>query len=249
MGKYMTLAIIVLVVLSFAACSNRAIVLGTPKIFDVPSEIHSLDIQINAADFTIVRSDHFCVESNLKNLTVSEKNGVLMIEEKSKVSTNYADAMLTLYVPANISFEEIKIKTGAARLVADPLSANSLILKLGAGQVQFDSLSASSSIDIEGGAGEITIADGTLHNMKLSLGVGQFEMTAALLGKSDLQFGIGETKLTLIGSPAEYNLDVTKGIGSIKIDNSTGINYSSGNAHNRVKIQGGIGAANITFQE
>ena len=100
MGKYMTLAIIVLVVLSFAACSNRAIVLGTPKIFDVPSEIHSLDIQINAADFTIVRSDHFCVESNLKNLTVSEKNGVLMIEEKSKVSTNYADAMLSLYVSA-----------------------------------------------------------------------------------------------------------------------------------------------------
>lgn len=248
MGKYITLAIIVLAVVALAACSNNAVVLGEPNMYEVTSDIHSLDIQINAADFTIVHGDKFSAESNLKNLSVSEKNGVLTIEEKVKVATNYTDAMLKLYVPSDVVFEDVKITTGAAKLTADSLSADSLTLKLGAGKVMFDSLNAYSGIDMEGGAGEITVASGTLNNLNLRLGVGKFNLTATLLGDSDLQFGVGESNLTLIGSPDDYKLDITKGIGSIHVDGYTGSNFSGGNAQNHVNIQGGIGAANIVFQ-
>lgn len=122
---------IALVVLIFAVCSNKAVVLGKPQMYEVTSDIHSLDVQINAADFIIVHGDKFSVESNLKNLTVSERDGVLTIEEKAKVGTNYTNAMLKLCEPGDTVFEEVKISTGAAKLTADSLSANFLTLKLG----------------------------------------------------------------------------------------------------------------------
>jgi hypothetical protein len=210
----------------------------------VSSEIHSLDIQIHAADFTIVHGDQFSVESNLRKLTVEEKNGVLVIEEKTKASVRYTNAMLKLYVPADIVFEDVKISAGAGRLTAAALNADSMTLNLGAGQVRFDSITANSCIDIEGGAGEITIADGILNNLSLQMGVGRFSLTSVLLGRSELDFGVGETDLTLIGKPDDYWLDVSKGIGSIQIDGSHNGNK---NAQNRVNIQGGIGAANVRF--
>ena len=64
---------VVLIAVLLASCAHRTEVLGEPKMYEVGSEIHSLDIQISAADFTIVQAEEFSVESNLKNLTVSEK--------------------------------------------------------------------------------------------------------------------------------------------------------------------------------
>ena len=54
--------------------------------------IHSLDIQISAADFKIVSADEFSVESNLKYLSVSEKNGILKIVDEAKSNSNYSNA-------------------------------------------------------------------------------------------------------------------------------------------------------------
>lgn len=245
MGKYITLVMIVLAVLALVSCS---VVWGEPQMYEVTSDIHSLDIQINAADFSIVDSDAFRVESNLKTLSVSETNGVLSIKEKNKVTINDTNAMLRLCIPKDIVFEKVEITTGAGRLTTDSLSADSLNLKLGAGKVFFGSLNAHSHIDIEGGAGEITVSGGSLNNLNLRLGVGKFKLTAALLGNSDLQFGVGESNLTLVGSPDDYKLDITKGIGSVHVDGYTGSDFGDGNARNHVKIQGGIGTANIAFQ-
>ena len=85
MGKYETLAVIALAVLTLVACLNRAAVFGEPQIYDVTSEIYSLDIQIKAPDFTIVHGDKLSVESNLRNLTIIEKDGVLIIEKNPEL--------------------------------------------------------------------------------------------------------------------------------------------------------------------
>lgn len=248
MKKYISLALVALSMLTLVACHRKTVALGDPVMYEVTSDIRSLDIQINAADVSIVHGSRFSVESNLKNLSVSETNGVLTIEEKTKVGTTYTDAMLTLRIPDDIVFDTVKITTGAAKLTVDSLSADSLSLTLGAGEVWFGSLNAYSSIDMEGGTGEITIAAGTLQNLNMRIGVGAFRLTAALRGNSDLQFGVGEADLTLIGNPADYRLEVTEGIGSIHIDASSASDYSSGTGQNYVKIQGGIGEGNIRFR-
>ena len=147
-------------------------------------------------------------------------------------------------------FDDVYITTGAAKLTVDTLSANSLELELGAGDVRFESLNASSNADIEGGAGQITIASGTLNDLTLEMGMGELDLSVALLGNSDLKFGVGESNLTLIGSKDDYKVDVEKGLGSISVDGKNVSDFgSSGNGQSHIHIEGGIGAIHIVFQE
>ena len=102
----------IFLLLALASCANEKVVLGDSQTYEITFDIHSLDIQINAADFKIEHADAFSVESNLKYLSVSEKNGVLTIVDEAKSSSNYSNAVLTLYVPNGIVFDDVKLRLG-----------------------------------------------------------------------------------------------------------------------------------------
>lgn len=252
MKKHITTALAILSMMSLASCTGETAVLDEIKTYELTSDIHSLDVEINAADFTIEQSEEFSVESNLKNLSVSEKNGVLTIVDETKYSDDYyKDATLKLYIPKNITFKVADIKTGAGKLSANTFSADDFKLKAGAGQVEFDHLEILTDTSIQGGAGAISINDGVLNNLGLDLGAGKLDLTAQLLGESDLSFGVGKYDLTLIGDKDDYTLDVTNGVGKINIDGvsaSASASINSGNGENIVKIKGGIGETNIRFE-
>ena len=250
MKKYIIVTALVFLLFALASCVNENVVLGDSHTYEITSEIHSLDIQINAADFKIVSIDDFSVESNLKYLSVSEKDGVLKIVDEAKSNSNYTNAILTLYVPNGIVFHDVDIETGAAKMTVDTLSASSVELELGAGDVRFESLNASANVDIEGGAGQITIVSGTLNNLSLEMGIGELNLTAAVLGESDLKFGVGESNVTLIGSKDDYKVDIEKGLGNVTVDGENVIGFVSiGNGQNHIKFEGGIGTINLKFQE
>ena len=249
MKKFTALIVSVVLLICLVGCNKNDVVLDEAKTYEITSEIHSLDIRISAADFKIQHGDEISVESNLKYLSVSEKDGVLTIVDEEK-NYNDSDAMLTLYVPNDMVFEEVDITTGAAKMTVGTLSANSLKLKLGAGDVQIESLNASSDADIEGGVGQITIASGTLNDLTLKMGMGELNLSAAVLGESDLKFGVGESNVTLIGSKDDYKVDIEKGLGNITVDGKTVTDFgSSGNGQNHIEIEGGVGTINLKFQE
>lgn len=249
MKMYIVAVFVFLLLFALASCANETAVVGETKTYEITSEIHSLDIQINAADFIIEHGDRFSVESNLKYLSVSERDGVLTLAEEQKYGIHDTDAALKLCVPNNIVFEKVAITTGAAKLTADSLSANSVELKLGAGNVQFGCLNAYSNADLEGGAGQITITSGTINDLTLEMGVGELNLSTALLGNSNLKFGVGKSELTLIGSIDDYKVDIKKGIGSISVDGRNISDFgSSGNGQNNINVEGGVGTVNIVFK-
>ena len=249
MKKIVALLLSLVLLASLAGCNRPDAVLDEIKSFEVTSEIRSLHIRINAADFVIREADAFAVESNLKYLTVSERNGVLMIVENVKNGV-YDSPVLTLYVPAGTAFDHVDMQIGAAKMTVDTLAAKTLALQIGAGAARFDNLEVSSCADIEGGAGELTIFGGTLNDLDLELGMGELNLTAALLGRSDLELGVGRANLTLVGGKEAYALDITKGLGSITVDGQVVSDFgSSGNGQNRVEIDGGVGAINISFKQ
>lgn len=218
------------------------------KTYTVSSDIKSLEVKINAADFTIKQGDSFSVESNLKYLTVEDKNGVLTIRDTKKFIRTYTGAVLTLYIPADTVFDKANITTGAGRLTVDNLSADTMNFELGAGEVAIDTLVASSDIDINGGAGKITISGGALHNLDLDMGAGQLNLTSALTGESDFDLGVGESNITVIGNKNDYKLDIEKGLGNITVDGTSVSNIKGqGNGNNDIEISGGIGAINLKF--
>ena len=252
--KKFIVAALVFSLFMLTSCVNKIDPVGETRTYEIASEIHSLDIQIVAADFTIEHGDRFSVESNLKYLSVSEQNGVLTIVEDEhhqfgiNVDISYADAVLKLCVPSDIVFDSVDITTGVARLTADSLSADCLELELGAGKVQFGCLNAYTNADIEGGAGEITIESGMLNNLTLETGVGELNLTAALLGNSDLCFGVGKSNLSLIGGKDAYKIDIENGLGNITVDGKPVTDFdSSGNSQNYIKIEGGVGTVDIAF--
>jgi len=246
MKKWLVPVLVLMLVFTLSACEMESVVLEHAKVYEISADIHSLDIQINAADFIIEQGSGFELESNLKNLTVSEKCGVLIIKEKIVPGVDYTNAMLTLRVPENIVLDKVEIETGAANLMAESLCAKDLTLKLGAGNVEFAQLIAYDEIDIEGGAGQITVKDGDLKDLSLSLGVGRLDLTAALQGKCELEFGVGESNVTVLGDRNDYIVDIEKGIGSVTLD---GDGKNSSEAKHYIQIKGGIGSANVSFQE
>ena len=243
------LAVLAMVVL--VGCSTAKAVLSSSRTYEIKSDVHSLNVEIGAAEFTIIEDDEFRVESNLKYLTVEEKGGVLTIVENTKINVGlgYNNAELKLYIPKNILFENADITTGAAKFNADTLSAKTLVLKTGAGKTEFDLLKVSESVKIKGGAGEISINDGTLNNLNLNLGVGKLNMTAELKGCSNLKFGVGQSDLTLIGDKSDYQLNITTGVGKVTVDGANSAAFAnSGNGENTVNIKGGVGSTDISFK-
>lgn len=258
--KYLAIAFAIFLTFSILSGILRAVgllggffkddaVLEDVKTYSVTAGIRELDIRINAADVYIKEGTAFSVESNLKHLKVEDKDGRLTIQETKKYTGTYTGAVLTVYVPAETVFDDVKLITGAGRLTIDHLSAGTLDFVLGAGDVSVGTLIATRSADIEGGAGRVTISGGAMKDLELEMGVGQLNLTSELTGKCKMDLGVGESNITLLGNKADYSLDLEKGIGNITVD---GVNVNDfngiGNATNKVEINGGIGAIKVEFQ-
>lgn len=220
------------------------------KTYSVTQDISSLEVEIYAADFTIREGESFYVESNIKHLFVENKDGIVSIKETKKIGSAYTGAIITLYMPSDTVFDKAKIATGAGKLNIDILSADTVSLELGAGKVAIDTLIVTSDVDIDGGAGEVTISGGALHNLDFDMGVGLLNLTCALTGKAELELGIGESDITVIGNKDDYKLSVEKGLGNLTVDGTavSGIK-GLGNGNNSIDINGGIGAIDLMFIE
>ncbi|MBQ2865841.1 MAG: DUF4097 family beta strand repeat protein [Clostridia bacterium] len=218
--------------------------------YGVMNDVKNLDILISAASLNIVQGERFYVESNLKNLKITETATTLKLYEKSKFSlgkTDYKDAVLTVYIPEGHVFDSAEITTGAGVVNIVGLTADTLEFELGTGDVSLNGLTVNSSADIEGGAGRLTVKNSSMRNLDLQMGVGQLVMQAYVQGRSKMEFGIGESDLTLLGGKSDYTLDIEKGIGSVTVDGKSVKDAGVGGGSNVVSIEGGIGRINVEF--
>ena len=220
--------------------------LADSKTYEVSDAITSLDIKIRSADLTVRQGEVFSVESNLKHLTVREDGDKLILREQKRFGATDGSGKLILTIPTDAVLERVTLETGACRLHVKALTANYVTISLGAGESVFDSLTALTEADIDGGAGRLTVSDGTLHNLDLDMGVGQLDLTAAILGDSELDMGVGESNLTLLGDKDVYTVRADKGIGEITIDGEKRSEWQGSGEHT-VEIDGGIGAIHIAF--
>lgn len=217
--------------------------------YTVSSDIRCVEIDIGAAEFTVKQGDGLLIESNIKKLKVEERGGVLRIKETEKLRVgSYADAFVTLYIPAGTVFDEMNITAGAGSFTAERLAADTVDIELDAGEVSIGTLIAERGADIDCGAGEISISDGQLRDLDLDMGTGRLTLVSALSGECEIDGGVGEADITVIGSRSDYRLELEKGIGSISVDGedvSGSAQLGSGN--NSIDISGGVGEISLRF--
>lgn len=224
-------------------------VMDTVQTHDVSPDIRSMNIKINAAELTIRQADRFFVQTNLRYVKVTENAGVLHIREEMDHASGYNNAMLTIYLPQGMEFENLTVETAAAKLTADRLCAGKLKLALGAGDTKIGYLSASAVADIDGGAGKLTISDGSLRNLELEMDVGKLELRSALQGNCELTLNVSGSDITLLGSREDYTLELEKGLGKITVDGKEVTDFGiSGSGQNHVEIEGGVGIVKLKFE-
>lgn len=224
-------------------------VVGNMRDYAIHGEITELKVDLSAAELYIQRGDTFLVQSNHEYLSVKEDDGTLNISEKRILLSFSKTAQVTIFVPEDVTFDTVKIDTGAGNVQLQALSTDELELDLGAGKTVIDDLTVYDEAEIGGGAGKLTITNSHLNGVHLDMGAGKLELTAAMTGDSSIDCGVGAVELTLLGRESEYQIELDKGIGSATLEGkSMQDDHIYGSGDNYLEIDGGVGSVQIQFQ-
>lgn len=259
--KYAALALAFLLILSLVGGLFRVLsylpglrgrgddAVGEMRDYPLEENISALEIDLAAAELTIQNGDRFALSSNLSGLSVKNQNGCLKIEEKSGWTTGKNRAEVVLTIPKDMGFDQVDLDTGAGVVTIEDLEAKTVDLDLGAGKVEIARLCVSEEADIDGGVGSLTISSGEIQNLDLDMGVGKLALSAKLTGWSKLDMGVGSAEFTLIDQES-YRIMVDKGLGEITVAGDAmedGAVFGSGETD--VRVNGGVGAVHIRFQQ
>lgn len=260
--KYAALALAILLIVSVVSGILQALsflpglrgsgddAVGEMRDHALEGDISSLKMDLTAAELTIQTGDRFTVSSNLSGLSVKNRDGRLIIEEKSRWTTGKNRAKVVLTIPRDIVFDRVDLDTGAGLVWIEDLEAKTVDLDLGAGKVEISRLVATDEADIDGGAGAVTISSGQIQNLDLDVGVGKMTLTAKLTGENRLDMGVGAGEITLLGRDQDYRFRIDKGLGEITVAGTpTADGAAWGDGQTLVRVDGGVGSVHIRFQQ
>lgn len=217
---------------------------------EIYEDITKVDIDLSAAKLIIKPGNKFKVEAKniTEKFTSNSINNTLKIKETNqRFFHNKHVAEITLYIPKEFLLDELTIDNGTGKLEIYNILINNFKLDQGAGIVKITN-SQFKNINIEGGIGETKILSSILNNLDLEAGIGSINIEASITGNSKIECGIGKIDLELLGNETDYQLNVTKGIGNIVINNQKQTNNTIyGNGNNKLKIDGAIGEISINF--
>lgn len=221
----------------------------------VYEDIKNLDINCNYSSLKVITSgDKLKVEvNNTQEVSINKENNILKINEDTSFFDIFdfdKDIQITVYVPENEKFDNIKINTGAGKVEISKLNTNTLKLTLGAGESNISDLIVNDTTKINGGVGKLTINNSELTNLKMDLGVGEVKVSAKISRDSKIDCGVGRLSLNLNGNKEEYEIKASHGLGRFTIDNTEIKDDTTyGNGNNYIKVSGGIGEVNIQFNK
>ena len=208
----------------------------------------TLKIKLVYSNLNIKKGETLKAESNSQYISIKAKDNQLEIKEdvNKLFSRSNSGSSLIIYIPENMVFENVKIEAGAGNIKIEQLQTKELNFEIGAGKVEIEKLNVTNKAQIEGGAGKVDILSGVINNLNLDMGVGKFELTSKLTGKNKINAGIGKLDIKLSDGIKNYKMEISKGIGAIKIDGKEMEDDTEfGEGNNLIKIDGGIGAIDI----
>lgn len=218
------------------------------EISSTTNDVKRLEIDIDASELIVEVGDKLGVSTNNKYIKVKERNNELKIEER-KHSTIFGnnESQVILTIPTNYIFDYVSLDTGVGLVNISDLATKELDLDLGMGEITITNLNVYNKAEVDGGAGKINISGNEINNLKLDIGMGETIINGKILGNSEIECGTGRLELNIPDIKENYTLYLSKGIGTINIDDESVSNGVIGNGINRVNIDGGIGEIDVNF--
>lgn len=229
-----------------AGCNDDNVV-DEMKTYIVTDSIFDLEIEIKAATVEIRKSEEFYVESNLKYLTVEDDGGCLSVIEGGDEANRSGNGKVYIYIP-DVTLSSVHAETGAGKVLVSYLSAQNLYWQLGAGETKITELYIEDNAEIVGGAGALSVLDGAVHNLDMTVGVGECSFTGEITGDNTVSCGVGQLTLNLRGWKEDYCLEIATGLGGAKVNGKTVANGAVvGSGENFIDVSGGLGGVSVNF--
>lgn len=217
------------------------------------SNVDSIDINLSICKLTIQKGEKLKVEaSEVSNQFVCKTEGNKLKIEDEKLNRNFwgmpdTTPEVILYLPENISLEDVKIETGVNETRIDYLKANKVRIEMGVGKYQIDNLIANYA-RIEAGAGEASIKDSNIEELKLEGGLGKLTVTSKVKTKADVSCGMGKVEFNLVGLPTDYQVKAHTGLGNFEVDGKkVSDDQVVGNGASKINIDAGVGETIVNF--
>lgn len=238
--------------------------------------VASLDINVDYADLEITASNDITdFEVSAENisrgyLSYSTTNNILNFKYTTnkwyeiisvpKLMEN--NGKIKIVVPAEISLQDIQIKSGMGKTTINYLTAENIYIDCGLGKSSINSINAeyveinnglgeacvesilSEKLTIAGGAGKINAFNINTEKAEMNIGTGNMNITGIINGDSSIKCGMGNIKAELFGKEKDYSIYVSKGKAKINGKNITEITEGKYN----MDIIVGMGDVDINFK-
>ena len=216
-------------------------------------EFSKMKLDISASNLTIkLEGNSYKVDTYQipKNTKIESKDGILEIKSNKKLNKSDSKSSITIYLPEDVELEEADIQVGAGIVDVTGLIAKNVEFSFGAGNVNMQNITVKNNAKIECGAGQAIIKNSELANANIEAGVGKLVYSGDLTGNTQIDCGVGDVELELTGDAEKYAIHTEKGIGDIKINDSSVANDSTiGNGENEIDIEGGVGSVDIRMSK
>lgn len=244
----------------------------------IPTDgVASLNIEVGYADFEITASnDVDGIELSAENISrdylkYSTYNNILNLkysinkwyEISSVPILAKKDSKIKITVPADISLQDIQIKSGVGKMTVNYLSAENIYIDCGLGQNNFSTLNAdyieingsagdtyaenltSDHIYVAGKSGNTNILNFQTKKAEFTGSTGDISFSGAINGGSSIKCGMGDIRAEVFGNVADYSLYITKGETEINGKKMTGLTKGKYD----MNIVNGIGDVEINFRQ
>ncbi len=163
---------------------------------------------------------------------------------------------IIIQIPENMRFEKFDLDVAASELNFDigELVCGELSLTVGAGSVTVSNVRVEGELDVEIGVGTGELIDVSCGSLQVQCGMGQFIMDGVVSGDVDAECSMGSMVLELDGNEADYNYDVSCGMGDLTINGSSyaGIagnrQIKNANAVGTIRLECGMGTLDLDIQ-
>ena len=175
----------------------------------VNAEERCLQVDLALSVLDIKKGEELKVETKNDKVEIKEEGSKLIVAEKGRhLFDSYSDREVIIYIPEDMTFEQVHIDGGAGSIHIESLKAKKLNMSLGVGKTEINALEAEDA-KIDAGIGEVTVRLMSKledYEIKADKGIGSITLNGSSVGDHSTH-GSGSKKI-----------DIDGGIGSIKIE-------------------------------
>lgn len=218
------------------------------------ADIEEIEIKLSVCQLDIKKGDKIRVETvDMSDKFECRTSGTTLKIKDDKLNINWFNTnevvpKVIIYIPEDIIFNSIDIKTGANITNIENLDAKKLELELGVGKYSINNMKAETA-KIKAGAGEANILDCEIDTLKLDAGIGKLAITGKITESANIHSGVGKLEMNLAGNKDDYRIKAKTGLGNFIIDGKkVRDNEVVGNGNVNIKIDAGLGETTVNFE-